>query len=340
MPDTFTTNLNLDLPEIGGDNDTWGGTLNANLEIIDALFAPTGQGTVITRDVSNRGKATGFLLANTAGNTRTLDFESGTSLRWQAGATADAESGSNAGTNFAVTRYADDGATVLGTSIAIERETGQVTFETTPQVGSNQVWTDGSGPTNVLNTINNGQLPTGAISFFCGTTAPTGWLLYQDQTIGNTLSGAAYANAAAENLYALIWDSFTQSIAPVAGGRGANAAADWAAEKAIQLPPLMGSASGFAGSGSGLTARTLGERVGEEEHTLSVTEMPSHAHGVNENPHSHGFAPDLPVAEGTAGGGGLTSSGTGGESWSLIPSTEAVTTGITIQDIRINFCLA
>ncbi len=47
--------------------------------------------------------------------------------RWALRANTDSESGSNAGTNFALLRYADDG-TLLGTTLAAERSTGNVTL--------------------------------------------------------------------------------------------------------------------------------------------------------------------------------------------------------------------
>lgn len=45
------------------------------------------------------------------------------------------------------------------------------------------------------------------------------------------------------------------------------------------LPDFRGRVAGTVGSGSNLTTRALGDRVGAETHTLSVNEMPSHNHG-------------------------------------------------------------
>jgi len=42
MADTTTTNLNLTKPEIGGAEDTWGVSINSNLDTIDALFGASG----------------------------------------------------------------------------------------------------------------------------------------------------------------------------------------------------------------------------------------------------------------------------------------------------------
>jgi microcystin-dependent protein len=47
------------------------------------------------------------------------------------------------------------------------------------------------------------------------------------------------------------------------------------------LPDLRGRVAVGMGNGNGLTPRILGDRIGEEGHTLLVQEMPSHQHNVN-----------------------------------------------------------
>ena len=42
MADTYTTNLNLTKPEPGAAEDTWGISLNADLDSLDAIFSSSG----------------------------------------------------------------------------------------------------------------------------------------------------------------------------------------------------------------------------------------------------------------------------------------------------------
>jgi hypothetical protein len=108
-----------------------------------------------------------------------------------------------------------------------------------------------------------------------------GWIMCDDGTIGDASSSATNrANADTAALYSLLWNNISNSWAPVTGGRGASAAADFAAHKPIKLNRTLGRAIAIAGSGSSLTARALGEFLGEEGVTLTVDGMPAHTHGI------------------------------------------------------------
>ena len=50
MADTTTTNLNLTKPEIGAAEDTWGISLNNDLDAIDAIFSATGTAVSLNID--------------------------------------------------------------------------------------------------------------------------------------------------------------------------------------------------------------------------------------------------------------------------------------------------
>lgn len=107
-------------------------------------------------------------------------------------------------------------------------------------------------------------------------TPETGWILHNDGTIGNVGSGASNrAQADTQALFELLWN-LGDAVAPLSAGRGATAAADFAAGKNIRLPLLAGRAVGAAGQGAGLTLRTLGSAVGAENvsHTLAPNEVP------------------------------------------------------------------
>lgn len=133
---------------------------------------------------------------------------------------------------------------------------------------------------------------TGDVKMTMKTTADSGWILCNDGTIGKAGSGATTrANDDCQALFTLLWTNVSNAYAAVSGGRGASAAADWAAGKTIALTKLLGRSLALAGSGASLTARTLGQTVGAESHTLSQAEMPAHSHsgttGSENATHTH-----------------------------------------------------
>jgi microcystin-dependent protein len=128
---------------------------------------------------------------------------------------------------------------------------------------------------------------TGDVKFTLKTSADTGWIMCNDQTIGPTGSSATFANNSAQALYTLIWTNVSNSFAPVTGGRGVSAAADWTAAKPLQLTLMMGCALGVSGAGSGLTSRSLGQSVGEETHLLTTAQIPTGLHTLVDPGHHH-----------------------------------------------------
>lgn len=120
---------------------------------------------------------------------------------------------------------------------------------------------------------------TGDAKLTFKTTADPGWVLANDGSIGSASSGATNrANADTQALYTLLWTNVSDTYAPVATGRGASAAADFGANKAMTLPKSLGRVLGVYGSGSGLTARSLGETTGAETVVLSEANLAAHTH--------------------------------------------------------------
>lgn len=84
-------------------------------------------------------------------------------------------------------------------------------------------------------------VPTGVYHPFALSTPPAGWLLCDGRTIGSAASAAtARANSDCFDLYVGLWNSTANTELAVTGGRGASAAADWAANKPIALPDMRG----------------------------------------------------------------------------------------------------
>ena len=62
-------------------------------------------------------------------------------------------------------------------------------------------------------------------------------------------------------------------------------------DPSFNIPDIQGRVPIGAGSGAGLTVRSLGQKSGEENHTLTINEMPSHTHSLTRriNPDNGAF---------------------------------------------------
>lgn len=157
----------------------------------------------------------------------------------------------------------------------------------------------------------------------------SGWVVASGRTIGDASSSATErANADTSTLFAFLWNNFSDSICPVSGGRGANAAADFAAHKRITLldcrdrsvigkGDMGGAAAGRVTTTYGWDTTVLGSSGGAESHMLTVNEMPAHTHGVKvtSNPNDNGsFSATLFTGTGSRTTNNVTVSAGGSES--------------------------
>lgn len=118
-----------------------------------------------------------------------------------------------------------------------------------------KVGVDGSAVTTSLDYKVSILVPTGAIIPYAGSTAPAGWLLCNTAT---PVSRSTYAA-----LFAVIGTTY-------GAGNGSTT---------FNLPFLSGRAPIGAGTGSGLTARSLADTGGDESVTLTGAQSGTSAHG-------------------------------------------------------------
>jgi microcystin-dependent protein len=98
-------------------------------------------------------------------------------------------------------------------------------------------------------------IPAGTIVVFAGKTAspPAGWLPCDGRELNVRQFPALF-----------------KAIGTIYGGDGVNK---------FLLPNIQGRVVVGAGNGTGLSPRTLAQQAGEEQHTLTIGEMPAHSHG-------------------------------------------------------------
>lgn len=165
-----------------------------------------------------------------------------------------------------------------------------------------------------------------------------GWVRANALTIG---SAASLATELASNvtlgLFTYLWDNFTNVQCPVSGGRGISAAADFAANKTIQLFDMRGTgqfglddmgnaaAGRFTGvpfaTGNAITPASI---AGENAHALTAGENAAHTHALTDPGHTHPYERASLVQQTPAGGLGFAVA-------NVADVTSSSVTGITID---------
>ena len=176
---------------------------------------------------------------------------------------------------------------------------------------------------------------TGDVKATYKTAADAGWVMMNDGTIGDGSSGAnTRANPDTQPLFNLLWANTADApwcVMYAAGGftpsgRGASAAADWAAHRHISLPKALGRVFASAGWGAGLSNFGLATWHGNEFVGLGVNHLPPHQHSFSVPAHQH-LVPLLSGGAAGASGGDRTYPLYGGGVWSGAGGGHAGNTG-------------
>ena len=344
MASTYTVNTGIEKPGSGEQSGTWGTTTNANFDIIDRSLngvgnislvgtthtlstsdgslsdghyrvlvlggSPTGTNT-ITISPSDQDKV--YLVFNNSGQTAIFTQGSGGNATVTNGATAWIYAdggGASAQVKAVPADLIDDSSPQLGGNLDVNGNsivstsngdiaitpdgTGDVILDGIkyPQADGNAndiLTTDGAGQLSFTALGASNTLASGMLMPYAGATAPTGWLLCYGQAISRTtyadlfaVVGTTYGNG----------DGSTTFNLPDLRGRVVAGKDDMGGSSANRLT-------------SALNGDSLGASGGDEEHTLTTAQMPSHTHY---NDFSGGFN----SITGSGGSPGYVSSTQGG----------------------------
>jgi hypothetical protein len=155
-------------------------------------------------------------------------------------------------------------------------------------------------------------IKTGQMILMYGTGALTGFVRVNGLTIGSSTSGASErANPDCQNCFLYLYGADPNLV--VSGGRGANAAADWAANKNIALPDWrgynisalddMGNAAAGRLGGFFTNPTLLGSAGGAPSQQLSTGHLPPYTPSGTVSPSTAHISNNQSVAQGQAGTG-------------------------------------
>jgi hypothetical protein len=187
----------------------------------------------------------------------------------------------------------------------------------------------------VFPTVAGYGLSTGDVLFRFDTAEKAGFVKLNGKTVGSSASGADYADDGNSGLFTLLYNGIVALA--VSGGRGANAAADFAAAKTLTLPDLRGrSLFGLDTMGNALANRlsgvtfssgsssTLGSTGGEALHVLTIAELATHNHaGTSDAAGAHTPAGTLDT-QGAHTHSGTTSAGSAHHHSYTAPASQTI----------------
>lgn len=173
-----------------------------------------------------------------------------------------------------------------------------------------------------MKTIIDMVCPVGTVNSFLRNSAPTYWIALDGKTIGNASSGATgRANADTSVLFSLLWSATSEVDLPiytstgVLSVKGANAAADFAANKRLGLPDLRGE---FPRGWDNSRGVDVGRMLGSTQ--TGLVEAHTHTGTTSSNgSHTHVFT--MPKIAGGTGPDGLFNSG----QWGTYSSSSPIT---------------
>lgn len=175
-------------------------------------------------------------------------------------------------------------------------------------------------------------LATGDIKTRYGTGTLSGFVRLNGRTIGSATSGASErANSDCDALFEYLWAA--DANLSVSTGRGASAAADWAANKQLTLPDARGRVlaslddmgNSAAGRLTSLSATTLGASGGKELLTLLRSDLPNTSVSVTVTDPGHTHT----VSARSSGGSGGTDYAGGTTIGQQTITSSSATTGIS-----------
>jgi len=199
------------------------------------------------------------------------------------------------------------------TTAVVLRQQSYSGYETLPNEAT--TLTDAQVDTNWIGLLQRSYdvIPTGAIVPYYGTSSPSGWLLTNGSTIGNTSSAADSSNVQYVRLFTLLWNACVVSPATALTAYDASsnpinfssspvsAATAWAGLYIIALPDLRNTFP------VGLSAASIATTLNQQGGAATVDSSHTHTNNIvltTVAAHNHGT-----VSGTTGAAGGFTPSG-------------------------------